>query len=125
VAFALMEVLYSNLVVLGYPMRDTKYGAEAVSHGASSRGLLLPVHFACDLKLLGSVAGSDGRSQVLQFRRLVSVAVWLIQTIGGPAAAMVGNIDVDRDPPLMVSKQLLSAAQVHRLTTFSLSEIIR
>jgi hypothetical protein len=47
------------------------------------RGMLLPIHFACDLKELGTIAGNEGTNQYFQFRRMASVCVWLLMRVGG------------------------------------------
>jgi hypothetical protein len=70
------------------------------------------MHFACDLSLLGAVAGHDGKLQFPQFLRLVDVAMWLLQRIGGVGAQMATKMDAERDSPVMIAKQLLGAAQV-------------
>lgn len=117
VAFALMEAVYDRLVVLGYPMEEgsANKGQQAggrVQRAQKGRGRLLPMHFACDLNLLGRVAGYEQNAQFLQFRRMVDVAAWLVKKIGGPGAEMIARMEVERDPPLMIAKQLLGAAQV-------------
>jgi len=133
VAFALMDVVYDRLVVLGYPMEDNPGGgggsggtgggkkavpgsssAVRVQRAPNGRGRLLPVHFACDLSLLGGVAGYDGK--IAQYRRLVDVSVWLLSRVGGAAAQLVSRMDAERDSPITIAKQLLGAAQVGSLS---------
>ena len=158
-AFALMDVLYSTLVVLQYPMRDpTIYGnvkgknwnfcctleqiwywrtnllifshslspslthslflslthsfslyfsliightqnhisdthidstSRSKVHRTTGRGMLLPIHFACDLKELGQIAGNEGTNQFFQFRRMASVCIWLLSRLGGECEILV------------------------------------
>ena len=57
--------------------------------GKRGRGLLLPIHFACDLSDFGTIAGNEGTNQYFQFRRMASVCVWLLSQIGGECAAAV------------------------------------
>lgn len=132
VAFALMDVVYDRLVLLGYPMEESTSGGGGSSAGGgkkavpgsssavrvhrapNGRGRLLPVHFACDLSLLGGVAGYDGK--IAQYRRLVDVSVWLLSRVGGAAAQLVSRMDAERDAPITIAKQLLGAAQVGSLS---------
>ena len=53
----------------------------------TGKGVLLPIHFACDLKNLGPIAGNQGVKQHFQFQRMASVCVWLLERIGGDCAA--------------------------------------
>lgn len=53
----------------------------------TGKGVLLPIHFACDLKNLGSIAGNEGIQQYFQFQRMASVCVWLLERVGGDCAA--------------------------------------
>jgi hypothetical protein len=69
--------------------------------------------------LLGRVAGysTGGRGRTdagefSQFRRMVEVARWLLTKIGGTAEKLVSSLDIQRDAPMTISKQLLGAATV-------------
>jgi hypothetical protein len=99
VALALMDALYSHLVVLQYPMRGV----------TGTSGVLLPMHFAGDANNMGKIAGATGVGNT-QFRRMAEVATWLCVRAGGAAVDAAMGIDVTRDAPLMVAKQLLAAA---------------
>jgi hypothetical protein len=128
-AFAQMEILYSKLTVLEYPMHDTGHdsddegdGGDRGEHGRFVRRLL-PIHFACDLTMLGGVMGYGSSSRqgryerdvtgnvYAQFRRAVEVAVWLAEAIGGNCASNARKIDIENDAPVTVSKQLLSLSE--------------
>lgn len=126
-AFALMELVYSRLVVLGFDMTEGANHATGTGSGAglgggrdrgqqhrrsSGRGRLLPMHFACDARLLGAVAGYDNNAQLGQFRRMVEVSVWLLRRLGGAGLQMIAHMDAEKDSPVSIAKQLLSAAQV-------------
>jgi hypothetical protein len=47
-----------------------------------------------------------------QFAQMIDVAIFLFGKIGGPTAELTASIDVGRDSPMTVCKQLLSAANV-------------
>ena len=113
VALALMDALYSHLVVLQYPMRGI----------AGTSGVLLPMHFAGDVNNMGKIAGAAGLGNT-QFRRMAEVAAWLCARAGGGAAAAAAGIDVSRDAPLMVAKQLLAAAGHAGVAAKDLSDIL-
>ena len=51
--------------------------------------MLLPLHFACDLKELGQIAGNEGTNQFFQFRRMASVCIWLLSRLGGECEILV------------------------------------
>ena len=59
----------------------------ATSRARTGKGVLLPIHFACDLKNLGPIAGNDGIQQYFQFQRMASVCLWLLENLGGDCAA--------------------------------------
>jgi serine/threonine protein kinase len=115
VAFALMESVYAELVVLGFPLGDPD--VRAASKDRAGRGRLLPFHFACDLQLFGGagVAGHDTGYQFMQFRRFLGVVIWLCDTIGGAAADSVRQIRPDESAPVMSAKQVLRAVQVKKV----------
>ena len=113
VAFAAMEILYGKLTVLGYPMEDPRVRVEKKSKEMISRGRLLPMHFACDLQIFAAVAGHSNGYQFLQFQRMVWVVIWLCERIGGVAADIVRNINVEEDTPVMTGKQILRTLQVN------------
>lgn len=130
-AFALMEILYGKLCVLDYKMHESVSTGSSDSSGARP---LLPIHFACDLTQLGRVAGysSSGNNakqrantnEFFQFRRMVDVSVWLLMQLGDSAANQVSNIDVQRDAPMTIAKQLLGAASAAGIPSTELSEVI-
>lgn len=112
-SFALMEVLYNKLVVLGYPMEDPYVKAKDAASDFRSRGRLLPIHFACDLQVFPSVAGHQSGYQFLQFRRMMHVAMWLCtERIKGQTISIVAQIDVEQDTPVMMAKQILRTLPV-------------
>jgi hypothetical protein len=45
--------------------------------------MLLPMHFACDLSGLGSIAGNGDTKSYFQFRRMAAVSIWLLKKMGG------------------------------------------
>eukprot|EP00605_Chrysophyceae_sp_TOSAG23-4_P001208 GSChrysophyteH1.ASY1.ANO1.1317.1 assembled CDS len=109
VAFGIMDALYARLEILGYPMSgEDSRGNRRQPHG---KGRLLPIHFACDLAVLGSVAGYGQERHFFQFRRMVDVACWLCRRAGGRAEQLVATIEVDHDAPVTVAKQVLIAAE--------------
>lgn len=57
-AFAVMDSLYTKLLLLRYPMEDPYIKSEYKSNN-SCRGRLLPFHFACDLQIYPTVAGNS------------------------------------------------------------------
>ena len=110
-AFAIMDLLYDKLRVLGYPMEDPDI--QLKSKDKLSKGRLLPMHFACDLQRFPSVAGHDTGHQFLQFRRMIHVAQWLCQeSKNSQAVQIIGKIELGEDTPMTVAKQLLRASQV-------------
>ena len=66
---------------------DNKNHITARARTRTGKGVLLPIHFACDLKNLGPIAGNQGVQQHFQFQRMASVCVWLLERIGGDCAA--------------------------------------
>ena len=118
VAFAVMETVYCKLVALGCPLEDPEVKAEFRSKDWSSRGRLLPMHFACDLQIFPQVAGHDAGYRFLQFRRFVHVARWLCSCIGGAAADAVSRIEPEQEAPVMTAKQILRAAQVNNIIEY-------
>lgn len=118
-ALALMDVLYGRLVAFGYPLEDPALGR---SHGG--RGMLLSIHFACDMTIFGYIAGYDkssGANPYFQYRRMVHVALWLFNKID--ASTVTSNIDIDNSTPLTVAKQLVVAAQNAGVQSGDLSDI--
>jgi len=121
VALGLMDILYGRLIAFGYPMEDPSIGR---SHGG--KGILLPIHFACDMTIFGSIAGYDkssGANPYFQYRRMVHVALWLLNKIEGPAADFASNIDIENSTPLTVAKQLVVAAQNVGVSSGELNDI--
>lgn len=121
VALSLMDILYGRLIAFGYPMEDPSIGR---SHGG--KGILLPMHFACDMTIFGSIAGYDknsGANPYFQYRRMVHVALWLLNKIEGPNSSIAANIDIENSTPLTVAKQLVVAAQNAGLSSGELNDI--
>ena len=119
VALALMDVLYGRLIAFGYPLEDPSLGR---THGA--KGILLPIHFACDMTMFGYIAGYDkssGANPYFQYRRMVHVALWLFNKID--PSTVTSNIDIDNSTPLTVAKQLVVAAQNAGIQSGDLSDI--
>ena len=101
VALALMDVLYTNLTVLQYPLRGSTSNSTTTTgtgNGMNGDGKttegghilppLLPMHFAGDLNGMGVIAGRIYGNQGGggQFRTMVDVAMWLCRVIGGQVA---------------------------------------
>jgi hypothetical protein len=111
-SLCLMEMLYSKLIVLGYdrPSKDERRQAIDGPYSPTKKiekSPLLPIHFAYEL-----------RSQGNQFYQFLNVSFWLLQSI---FLAQNSNLDIVsdgvkmdiyKDPPLTIVKQLLRLAQV-------------
>lgn len=116
-AIALMEQVYSQLRVLGYPLHDP-----AVKDSTMSKGRLLPLHFAVDPQVIGNVAGQDRRTQFQSFPRFVHVIRWLGEKIGHDATLPLMSIDLEYGAPVNAARQIVLAAQ--RIGTTANSEEI-
>jgi hypothetical protein len=86
--------------------------------------MLLPMHFACDLSGLGSIAGNGDTKSYFQFRRMAAVSVWLLKKMGSEGAKAVEDVDLLSDAPLMVAKKLLVAAQLCGVSPSELADIL-
>ena len=128
-AFALMSVLYGKLVALGCPLDDPTVKTDYMPRGSAGRGTLFSFHFACDISLLGNLAGHDkgrgGAHTYFQFRRMAQVAMWLFEVIASarPSANKVSRIELDSDTPLMIAKQLLNTAIAVGVPSVELGDI--
>lgn len=115
-ALALMEITYGKLIVLGYPMEEPGVQNSFVSKAHSSRGKLLPFHFAINIHVYNSIAGYDNKYQFMAFKRLCHVITWLCEEKIGSSNAQVmkilKNIDQEVGTNVTISKQLLQLAQV-------------
>lgn len=109
-AMAIMEVVYTKLIMLQYPMDDPNI--KQGTRDYRSRGRLLPLHFACDAKALGSIAGQDRGYAFNAFSRFVHVVQFLCPLINPQAAMAVEVIDKEFGAPMTAAKQILQAAQV-------------
>ena len=102
-ALAIMDVVYAKLTVLGYPM----YTQEG-----TGRCKITPVHFASDAaSLFGRQAKAAFPSS--QFGSFVEICLWLAGVANG-SGSPPGPVDVDKDPPATIARQLLRFAQVMR-----------
>jgi serine/threonine protein kinase len=123
-AFALMDLLYGKLIILGYPMTDAKIDLKMIPSKQRPRGHLLPIHFACNLQLFDKIAGHESNYQFQQFHRMIEIIIWLCEKkIKGKAFDIISKIDLQTNNSIMISKQLLLAAQVSflALICFALS----
>ena len=84
-------------------------------------GLLLPIHFACDLTTIGMIGGNMNNNHKynssMQFQKMVDIALWLLTLIGdkigdNTTLEVIRLVDVTRNPPLTIARQLLHTAQV-------------
>lgn len=112
VAFALMEVLYTKLVILGYPLDDPDRKGDKVGVDRIGRNKLLPFHFACNLQAFSGVAGHDNNHQFFQFRRMVQIVQWLCRKIGDASSLTIETFNLDEDSPITTAKQILRAVNV-------------
>jgi NIMA (never in mitosis gene a)-related kinase len=133
-AFAIMDVLYGKLIVLGYPIsgnkiNNTKYVNKKSNNNENE---LLPFHFACDLNILGKVAGYVNENnkqphQYFQFRLMTKVTIWLCDKLNDinvtSITSFADKIDLDNDTPSMVAKQLILAAQASGVSSTKLADI--
>lgn len=108
-ALALMEVVYSKLVVLRYPMDDPDI--KIATRDNLGRGRLLPIHFTCDPKAFGTVAGYERGYVFNSMSRLIHAVEFLCEKINVQALMAVQSIDKEFGSPMTSAKQLLLAAQ--------------
>lgn len=94
----LMELLYVKLVLLRYPFKGEQQ--------SNARMVLTPLHFLCDLSILGGSGNIDTSSQ---FSRFVEVSIWILDQLG--QSHLTATWNVDDDTPVMLAKQVLYAAQ--------------
>jgi serine/threonine protein kinase len=116
-AISLMDLLYTKLVLLGYTADDRK---------------LLPMHFAVDLTAYAAkgIAGIDQGTMKQQYRKFLSVAMWLMSRIihhqhrdkksSSSLKAKYDDLQPDQDAPAMICKQLLTLGQVDHSSVSSL-----
>jgi len=105
----LMDLLYVKLTILGYPFRK----GTAVN---AARRALTPLHFICDLTILG---GRDNVDSSQQFRRFVQLVVWLCTELGQDG--LLARWDMDTDSPMLLAKQVLLVSQASGVPTSVLS----
>lgn len=109
-AIALMEIVYSKLIVLRYPMDDPDIKLNTREYGG--KGKLLPIHFTCDPKAFGTMAGQDRGYVFNSLSRLIHIVNFLCEKINPQSLMAVQAIDREFGAPMTSAKQLLLAAQV-------------
>jgi NIMA (never in mitosis gene a)-related kinase len=112
-AFALMDLTYGKLQLLGYPMVDS-----GLTHDRGGMGRLLPIHFAINVNAYQSIAGYHAGYQFSPFKRWVHVILWLCEnklacTNNHKLQKIVNSIDMETGNNMTIAKQLLQAVQVH------------
>jgi serine/threonine protein kinase len=103
---AVMDLIYSKLSILGYPVSSDPTNDPTSSH---SRCRISSLHFVCELSLL---YGNRNRITFpsTQFGTFVEVSLWLMEQ--SSTKPFVPGIDIDHDAPPMIAKRLLNLAQV-------------
>ena len=112
---ALMEMIYSKLLILGYPLYSDNQtnNNEASSPKESSeyrRCKICSLHFVCDLALL------YGNKNLMifpstQFGSFVEVTLWLMEQAS--PLQLFPELNIDHDSPPMITKSLLNLAKVN------------
>lgn len=114
-AFALMDLTYGKLQLLGYPMAEP-----GVTQDRSGRGRLLPFHFAINTNAYQTIAGCNTGYQFVPFKRLLHVILWLCENKLTPSNSglqkIIKGIDRETGTNMTIAKQLLQAAQVCKVT---------
>ncbi len=110
-SFALMDLTYGKLQLLGYPMSDP-----GVTEDKTGRGRLLPLHFAVNTNVFENVAGCQPGYQFMAFKRFVHVIIWLcemkISSTNASLQNIVGKIDCETASSITIARQIMQAAQV-------------